>query len=68
MRYVYEAAYTRFLGNETDAGLKQMSSLGLGLELDSSAHDIWVTRTRAVVRYKFGPGLSGWSVGLALSF
>jgi hypothetical protein len=68
VRYVYEAAYTRFLGNEADAGLTQMSSLGLGLELDSSAHDIWVTRTRAVVRYKFGPGLSGWSVGLALSF
>jgi hypothetical protein len=68
VRYVYEAAYTRFFGSETDAGLTQMSSLGLGLELDSSALDLWVTRARGVVRYKFGPGLSGWSVGLALSF
>jgi hypothetical protein len=68
VRYVYEAAYTRFLGNETDVGLTQMSSLGFGLELDSSARDVWITRTRAVVRYKFGPGMSGWSLGLAVSF
>jgi hypothetical protein len=68
VRYVYEMAHTRFLGNGTAAGLTRMSSLGLGLELDSSAHDLWVTRWRAVARYKFGPGLSGWSFGLAVSF
>lgn len=68
VRYVYEAAYTRFLGSETSVGLTQMSSLGFGLELDSSAHDLWVTRTRLMARYKFGPGLSGWALGLAVSF
>ena len=68
VRYVYEAAYTRFLGNETDVGLTQMSSLGFGLELDSSARDVWATRWRAIVRYKFGPDLSGWALGLAVSF
>src|SRR6185436_1966487 len=40
VRYVYEAAFTRFLGNETDAGLTRMSSVGFGLELDSSAHEV----------------------------
>jgi len=68
VRYVYEAAFTRFLGNETEVGLKQMASLGFGLELDSSAYDIWATRWRALVRYKFGPDVSGWSVGMAVSF
>jgi hypothetical protein len=68
VRYVYEVATTRFLGNETDVGLTQMSSVGFGLELDSSAHDIWVTRARAVARYKFGPSMRGWTLGLAVSF
>lgn len=68
VRYVFEAATTRFLGDEDETGLTQMSSVGLGLELDSSAKDWWVTRWRAVARYKFGPGLSGWSLGMAVSF
>jgi hypothetical protein len=68
VRYVLEGAYTRFLGDQGETGLSQMSSLGLGLELDSSAHDVWATRWRALVRYKFGPNVSGWSLGLAISF
>jgi hypothetical protein len=68
VRYVYEAATTRYLGNETDVGLTQMSSLGFGLELDSSARDVFVARLRAVARYKFGPNTRGWTVGLAATF
>jgi hypothetical protein len=68
VRYVFEVATTRFLGDETSVGLTQMSSLGIGLELDSSVKDVWATRWRAVARYKFGPGLSGWSLGMAISF
>jgi hypothetical protein len=68
VRYVYEVATTRFLGDENEVGLERMSSIGFGLELDSSAHDIWVTRWRAVARYKFGPGMTGWALGLAVSF
>jgi Autotransporter beta-domain len=68
VRYVLEGAYTRFLGSQTEVGIDRMASLGAGLELDSSAHDIFVTRWRAVVRYKFGPDISGWSLGLAVSF
>jgi hypothetical protein len=45
-----------------------MSSVGFGLELDSSALDRWVTRWRAVARYKFGPDVRGWALGLAVSF
>jgi hypothetical protein len=68
VRYVFEAATTRFLGDQASLGLSQMNSLGFGFELDSSAHDIWVTRTRLLVRYKFGPDLRGWALGLAVSF
>ena len=68
VRYVFEGATTRFLGVETEVGLKQMNSLGFGLELDSSAHDVWVTRWRAGARYKFGPDMHGWALGLAVSF
>ena len=68
VRYVYEAASTRYLGAERELGLTQMSSLGFGLELDSSAFDVWATRWRALARYKFGPDMHGWSLGLAISF
>jgi hypothetical protein len=68
VRYVYEVATTRFLGVERESGLTQMSSVGFGLELDSSAYDVWATRWRLVARYKFGPGVHGHSVGFAISF
>jgi len=68
VRYVYEVATTHYLGDETEIGLKQMNSVGFGLELDSSALDRWVTRWRAVMRYKFGPSAHGWALGLAVSF
>jgi hypothetical protein len=35
---------------------------------DSSAFDRWATRWRGVFRYKFGPDISGYSFGLAISF
>ena len=68
VRYVFEGAYTRFLGDQKELGIKHLASLGFGIEFDSSAKDIWVTRGRAVVRYKFGDHVSGWSLGLAVSF
>lgn len=68
VRYVLEAAHTEFFGEQREVGVDRLSSLGIGLELDSSAHDIWVTRWRGVLRRKFGPGVSGWSLGLAVSF
>lgn len=68
VRYVFEGAYTRFLGSQQEVGVDRMASLGFGLELDSSKYDIWATRWRAVLRYKFGPDISGWAFGLAISF
>ena len=68
VRYVYEVATTRYLGDEKEVGLTQMSSLGFGLELDSSKFDRLASRWRALARYKFGPATHGWTLGVAISF
>ena len=68
VRYVFEFATTRYLGDEAEVGLKQMHSVGVGLELDTGALDRLATRWRLVARYKFGPTMRGTSVGLAISF
>lgn len=69
LRYVAEAATSHFLGSDSDAlGIDRMHSVGVGLELDTSAHDVGVTRTRVLARYKFGSQVEGWSFGVAMSF
>ncbi|MGL5812627.1 MAG: hypothetical protein ACRCYW_04740 [Aeromonas sp.] len=69
LRYVLEAARTEYLGEQRGLlGFNSLNSLGLGLELDSSKYDIFVTRTRLVARYMFSNNTSGYSVGLAMSF
>lgn len=69
VRYVLEAARTSYLGDMRGVlGFNYLSSVGVGLELDSSAHKVIVTRTRLVLRYKFGNNVAGTSVGFAISF
>ena len=68
VRWVFEGAFTQFLGDQKELGLERMASLGFGIELDSSARDIFVTRWRALLRYKFGENIQGWALGLAVSF
>jgi hypothetical protein len=69
LRYVLEFAHTRFFGDlEGVLGFNDLSSFGAGLELDSSARDAYVTRTRLMARYKVGENVTGWSIGLAVSF
>ena len=69
LRYVLEAAHTIYIGDMRGAlGFDALSSLGVGLELDSGDYDMIVTRTRLVFRYKFGNNIEGTSVGLAVSF
>lgn len=68
VRYVLEGAYTRFLGSQVEVGVDRMASVGVGIEFDSSAFERWATRWRGVFRYKFGPDISGYSFGLAISF
>lgn len=68
-RYVLEGSHTRYLGSQAGVlGFDYLSTAGLGIEFDSSAYDIIITRTRIVGRYMFGKGVSGTSVGLAVSF
>jgi hypothetical protein len=69
VRYVLEYAFTSYLGDQAGIlGFDHLNSVGAGLELDSSAHEIFITRTRLLIRYMFGKDVSGFSVGLAVSF
>lgn len=69
VRYVLEAARTSYIGDMRGAlGFDELNSLGVGLELDSSAHEIIVTRTRLIFRYQFSDNVQGTSVGFAISF
>jgi hypothetical protein len=69
LRYVLEYAYTTFLGDlEGVLGFEEVHSFGIGLEVDPSRYDIHVTRSRLLVRYKVGNNVTGWALGLALSF
>jgi hypothetical protein len=69
VRYVLEYAVTRFLGDLDGAiGFDVLNSLGVGLELDSSQYDVFLKRTRLVARYVVGNHVSGWSIGLGMSF
>ncbi len=69
LRYVLELTHSEFLGDQRGVlGFDRLTSVGAGLELDSSAYDVIITRTRVVGRYVFGNNVSGFSVGLAVSF
>ncbi len=47
-------AHTEFLGEQRGAlGFTGLTSLGVGLELDSSKYPVFITRTRLVARYMF---------------
>ena len=69
VRYVLEYAHTRFLGDlEGALGFEYVNSFGGGLELDTSARDVYATRLRLLLRYKVGNNVSGWAIGFAASF
>ena len=69
LRYVLEYAYTSFLGDLRGVlGFDDVHSFGVGLELDSSNYDVYVARTRLLLRYKIGNNVSGWGFGLGVSF
>ena len=69
LRYVLELTHSEFLGDQKGIlGFDRLTSVGAGLELDSSAYAVFITRTRLVGRYVFGNNVSGFSVGLAVSF
>lgn len=69
VRYVLEGAHTEYLGDQRgELGFNSLSSLGLGIELDSSKYPVFITRTRLVARYMFGENTNGYGIGLAMSF
>lgn len=69
VRYVLELSHSHYFGNQAGAlGFNYLTTVGTGLELDTSAHEVFVTRIRAVVRYVFGNNVSGVSFGFAASF
>jgi len=69
LRYVLEVSNTTFFGPQRDAlGFNYLTTLGVGLELDSSKYPVFITRTRLIYRYTFGENVSGFALGLAMSF
>jgi len=68
-RYVAEYAYSFYFGPDGDmVGYNSLHSLGAGLEVDTGIWDTIVSRVRLIGRYRFGENVTGWSVGLGISF
>ncbi len=69
VRYVLEYAFTRYFGPDGDMlGFNNLNSIGVGLELDTSALERIATRWRLIGRFRFGENVRGWGVGLGISF
>lgn len=69
LRYVLEYSQSEYLGDQRGVlGFDRLFTVGTGLELDSSAYDVFITRTRLVWRYMWGTNVHGTSLGLAMSF
>jgi len=69
VRYVLEYAYSYYFGPDGDmVGFNHLNSLGAGLELDIGALDPLFTRVRLMGRYRFGENVTGWTIGLGISF
>ena len=69
VRYVLEYAYSYYFGPDGDmVGFNHLNSLGAGLELDTGALDPLFTRVRLMGRYRFGEKVTGWTIGLGISF
>jgi len=74
VRWVAEGQHSQFLGGQRTAlGFDYLTKLGGGLELDMSrleigAFDLYAQRVRLVGRYVFGNNVSGFSIGIGVSF
>lgn len=68
-RYVFELSGSHYMGDQHEVlGFEYLGTIGLGVELDSSAYPVVITRTRLVGRYMFGDNVRGYSIGFACSF
>ena len=69
VRYVLEFTFSHYFGNQDDTlGFNNICSLGVGLELDSSYYTNLFSRIRLIGRYRFGENVSGYTIGLGISF
>lgn len=69
VRYVLEFTYSYYFGDQEDIlGFNHLCSLGAGLEVDTSAYLYFTKRIRLIGRYRFGENVSGWAIGLGISF
>ena len=69
VRYVLEFTYSYYFGDQEDLlGFNHLCSLGAGFELDTSAYLFLTQRIRLIARYRFGQNVSGYSLGLGISF
>ena len=69
VRYVLEYAFTHYFGPDGDMlGFNNLNSVGVGLELDTSALERWATRWRLIGRFRFGQNVRGWGIGLGIGF
>ena len=69
VRYVLEFTYSLYFGDQEDVlGFNHLCSVGVGLEVDTNAYLYLTQRVRLIGRYRFGQNVSGWSVGLGISF
>jgi hypothetical protein len=69
VRYVLEFTYSLYFGDQEDVlGFNDLFSLGAGIEFDTSAYLYLTQRARLIARYRFGQNVSGFGVGLGISF
>lgn len=69
LRYVLESSFTTYFGPQRGAlGFDNLASVGAGIELDTSAYQVILSRARIIGRYIFGDNVSGYSLGLSVSF
>jgi hypothetical protein len=69
LRYVLELANTTYVGDQRGLlGFNYLTSVGAGIEFDSSDKLSWLSRTRIVARYAFGQNVRGFAVGVAVTF
>jgi hypothetical protein len=69
VRSVLEFTFSHYFGNQDDIlGFNNLCSLGAGIELDVSYYTNLFSRVRLIGRYRFGENVTGYSIGLGISF
>lgn len=69
LRWLLQGGGSMFLGDQRDAlGFSWLSSLGVGLEADFAETNDFVSRVRVTLSGVVGDHVSGYSIGLGISF